>query len=63
MQSVCEEERYAIKLCFTLGRNATKTYGMLHTTFGASCMNRALVFQWHKRIKEARESIRDDEEE
>ena len=28
------EERYAIKLCFKLGKNATETYGMLHTAFG-----------------------------
>ena len=25
------EERYAIKFCFKLGRNATEMYGMLHT--------------------------------
>ena len=38
------EERYTIKLCFKLGKNATETYGMLQTDFGASCMNRASVF-------------------
>ena len=47
------EERYAIKLCFKLGINATETYGMLQTAFGASYMNRASVFEWHKRFKEA----------
>ena len=26
---------------------------------GASCKNRASVFEWHKRFKEARESVRD----
>ena len=55
------EEQYAIKLCFKLGKNATETYGMLQTAFGASCMNRASVFEWHKRFKEGRESVRDDE--
>ena len=55
------EERYAIKFCFKLGKNATETYGMLQTAFGASCMNRASVFEWHKRFKEGRESMRDDE--
>ena len=25
------------------------------------CMNRASVFEWHKRFKEGRESVRDDE--
>ena len=34
------EERYAIRFCFKLGKNdATETYGMLQTAFGASCMN------------------------
>ena len=55
------EERYAIKFCFKLGKNATETYGMLKTAFGQSCMNRASVFEWHKRFKEARESVRNDE--
>ena len=39
------EERYAIKFCFKLGKNATETYGMLQTAFRPSCMNRALVFE------------------
>ena len=61
MQSDTLEERYAIELCFKLGKNATETYGMLQTAFGASCMNRGSVFEWHKRFKEGRESVRDDE--
>ena len=36
-------------------------YGMLQTAFGASYMNRTSVFEWHKRFKEGRESVRDDE--
>ena len=55
------EERYSIKFCFKLGKNDTEKYGMLHTTFEASCINRASVFEWHKRFKEGRESVRDDE--
>ena len=51
MQSDTLEERYAIKLFFKLGKNATETYGM----------NRASVFEWHKRFKEGGESVRDDE--
>ena len=64
MQSGCKdtiEERYAIEFCFKLGKNSTETYGMLQTAFGASCMNRASVFEWHKRFKESRESVRYDE--
>ena len=55
------EERYAIKFCFKLGKSATKTYGMLQIGFRPSCMNRASVLEWHKRFKEGRESMRDDE--
>ena len=55
------EERYAIKFCFKLGKNATETYGMLQTAFGASCMNRASVSEWHKRFKEGKASVRNDE--
>ena len=55
------EERYAIKFCFKLGKNATERYGMLQTAFGASFLNRVSVFEWHKRFKEGRESVRDDE--
>ena len=52
------EERYTIKVCF---KNATETYGMLHTAFPTSCMNRVSVFEWHKRFKEGRESVKHDE--
>ena len=61
MQSNNLEERYAIKLCFKLGKNTTETYGMLQTAFRSSCMNRSSVFEWHKRFKEGRESVRNDE--
>ena len=52
---------YAIKFCFKLGKNATETYGMLQTAFRPSCMNRASVFEWHKRFKEGREFVRYNE--
>ena len=55
------EERYAIKFCFKLGKNATETYGMLKTAFRPSCMNRASVLEWHKKFKEVREFVKDDE--
>ena len=64
IQSGCEdtlEERYAIKFCFKLGKNATEMYGMLPIAFGVSCMNQASVFEGHKRFKEGRQSVRDDE--
>ena len=64
MQSGCEDtlqERYAIKFCFKLGKNATETYRMRQTAIRPSCMNRATVFEWHKRFNESKEFVRDDE--
>ena len=55
------EEQYVIKFCFKRGKNGTEMYGMLQTVFRPSCMNRASVFEWHKRFKEGRESVRDHE--
>ena len=63
------EKRYAINFCFKLGKNTSETYGILQNSFGASCMNRTSVFEWHKRFKEGdsrrfkegRECVRDDE--
>ena len=49
------EEWYAIKFYSKLGKNATETHGMLQTAFRPS------VFEWHKKSKEGRESVRDDE--
>ena len=55
------EERYSIQFYFKVRKNVTETYGMLQTAFRASCMNGASVFEWHKRFKEGREAVRDDE--
>ena len=54
------EEQYAIKFYSKLGKNTKETNEMLQTAFVASCMNRASAFEWHKRFKEGRESVRDD---
>ena len=45
------EERYAIRFCLKLGKNATETNEMLQTAFEASCMNLVSVFEWHERFK------------
>ena len=34
---------------------------MLQTAFGTSCMNRASVFEWHKRYKKGRKCVRVNE--
>ena len=50
-----------MKFCFKLGKSATETYGMLQNAFRPFCMNRVSAFEWHKRLKEGREFVRDDE--
>lgn len=45
------EERYAMKLCFKLGKTATETNGILQTAYGLSCMNRASVLECHKKFR------------
>ena len=55
------EERYSIKFCFKFGKNVTETHWRLQIAFGLSCMNRASIFEWHKRFKEGREDLREDE--
>ena len=47
------EEWYAIKLCFKLGKHNTEPLRMLQTAFGASCINRASVFEWHRYSRKA----------
>ena len=61
MQSDTLEERDAKKLCFKVGKNSTETYGMLQTAFRLTCMDQASVSVRHKRFKEGKEAVRDDE--
>ena len=61
MQSDSLEERYAIKLCLKLGKNATETHRMLQTAFGPSWIIQSSVFEWYKRFKDGRESMMEDE--
>ena len=61
MQSDTLEERYAIIFCYKLGKIATETYRMFQTAFRPSCINRASVFEWHKRFKEGMGSVMDGE--
>ena len=65
-QIVCDKDRVVDRCIVLVEIPLTRfeecwPYGMLQTAFGASCMNRASVFEWHKRFKEHREPVRDDE--
>ena len=66
LQKICATSGYfrrtiCNKILPILAKNATKTYGMLQTDFRLSCRNQASFFEWHKRFKEGRVSVSDDE--
>ena len=61
MYSNTLEERYFIKFCFKVGKCDRNLWNASDCFFLPSCMNRASVFEWHKRFKKGRESVRDDE--
>ena len=55
------EERYAIKLCFKLGKRCHRNVWNASDCFSIILHESSISFEWHKRFKEGRESVRDDE--
>jgi transposase len=41
-------------------KNGAETLQMLRTAFSDDCLSQAVVYQWVKRFKEGRESLKDD---
>jgi hypothetical protein len=56
-----KEKRAAIKFCVKLQKTATETFEMMKSVYGEECLLRTSVFEWHKRFKEGRELLQDDE--
>jgi hypothetical protein len=54
------EIRTIIKFCANIGKTQLDTYKELKRASGTSSVSRRLVFKWHKRSVEARESVDDD---
>jgi transposase len=55
------EQTAVFKLCVKLKTTATETFEMLKSAYGGECLSRTGVFEWHRRFKEGRESLQDDE--
>jgi len=55
------EERINIKFCLKLRKNANDSCAMLSEAYGGEAMKNSSVFEWHKRFKEGRENVEDDE--
>jgi hypothetical protein len=61
MFSSKEEQRVAIKFLVKLNKTPTKFFRMLTEAYGADCVSRARVFEWHKRFSDGCEDVEDDE--
>jgi hypothetical protein len=55
-----QDQRVCIRFCVKLGRNGAETLEMLQTAFSEECLSRACIFEWHKKFKEARDSVDDN---
>jgi hypothetical protein len=49
------------KFCAKLGKSTSETLQMLTEAHGADAVKKSSVFEWHKRFKEGREDVKDDE--
>ena len=56
-----KEQRFAVKFCVKLGKSTRETFAMLDMAYGDVAMKRATCFRWHKRFKNYRLSVEDDE--
>jgi hypothetical protein len=59
--SKVSEWNRAIKFCVKLKKTATETFKMFKSAYSEECILRTSVFGQHKRFKEGRESLQDDE--
>ncbi|KAJ8937249.1 hypothetical protein NQ318_005563 [Aromia moschata] len=57
------EQRYAIKFCVRLGKNATETFQMLQEAFKDDYISRSQSGRWHKAFKEGRKEVVDEHRE
>ena len=56
-----KEQQFAVKFCVKLGKSTTETFAMLNTAYGDVVMKQATCFRWHRRFKNGRQSVEDDE--
>ena len=56
-----EEQRVAIKFCCKVDFSATKTVELIQKAYGDAALSRTTIFEWYRRFREGRESVKDDE--
>ena len=58
---VKEEQCVAIKFCCKVDFLAKKTVELIQKAYSDAALSRTTIFEWHKRFREGRESVKDDE--
>ena len=51
----------AIKFCCKVDFSAIKTLELIQKAYGDAALSRTTIFEWYKRFREGRESVKDDE--
>lgn len=55
-----EEQRTIIKMCVALDKTPTQTADILQKSTGKSSVSRTLVYKWHRRFSDGRETVKSD---
>ena len=58
---VKKEKRVAIKFCCKVDFSAAESVELIQKAYGDAALSRTTIFEWHKRFREGRESVKDDE--
>lgn len=61
MPSLKIEQRVNLKFLVKLNKTATESFCLLKQVYGEQSLSRSQVFEWHRRFKEGREDVEDDE--
>lgn len=56
-----EEQCVCLKFCFKLGKCSNETFRILQQVFVNGALSRETCFEWFKRLKIGRTSIKDNE--
>jgi hypothetical protein len=56
------EQWVNINFCVKIGKSVSETLALLKVAYDEYAMKRSIVFEWHRRFKEGREYVQDDQE-
>jgi hypothetical protein len=54
------EQRINIKFCVKIGKSASEKLALLTVAYGEYAVKKSSVFDWHRRFKEGREDVQDE---